>query len=134
MGIGTVISSAISLVLAIAVVIGLAFGALLLLRKFQERSLGLAGEDSGVRSMRFLRALPLGQSERLVLVEVGDEVLLLGVAAHSINMLARWDRAQIDVEDALGEGMPAPRGATAARPLADMWRGVPKFGASKIEG
>ena len=48
--------------------------------------------NPGDRSLRFLRALPLGQRERVVLIEVGDETMLLGVGTGAITLLSRWDR------------------------------------------
>lgn len=50
--------------------------------------------NNGDRSLRFLRALPLGQRERVVLIEVGDETMLLGVGTGAITMLSRWDKDQ----------------------------------------
>lgn len=103
MSIMTVLSSLLAIVLSLAFVIGLAWGGLWLLRKFQDGSFGkLAGNQEG-RELRFERALPVGQRERLVLVEVDGEQMLLGVTAHSITMLKNWP------EDAAGgPASPAP--------------------------
>ncbi|WP_379553636.1 flagellar biosynthetic protein FliO [Qipengyuania sp. DGS5-3] len=90
MSIGTVLSSMLAIIISLAFVIALAFGGLWLLRKFQDGSFGkLRGEDTG-RTLRFERALPVGQRERLVIVEVDGEHMLLGVTAHSITQLKTW--------------------------------------------
>jgi flagellar protein FliO/FliZ len=86
----TALSSLLAIVVSLAFVIGLAWGGLWLLRKFQDGAFGkLTGEYSG-RELRFERALPIGQRERLVLVEVDGEQLLLGVTAHAITLLRSW--------------------------------------------
>lgn len=92
MGLGDVISSIFALLLSLVVVLGLAWGSIYLLRRWQDRSLGArevgAAND---RSIRFIRALPLGPRERVVLIEVGEETMLLGVGAGGINVLRQWD-------------------------------------------
>ncbi len=95
MGIGTVFSSLLAIALSMALVIGLAWGTIWLLRKWQDKTMGVDPEgNNGDRSLRFLRALPLGQRERVVLIEVGDETMLLGVGTGAITMLSRWDKDQ----------------------------------------
>jgi flagellar protein FliO/FliZ len=90
MSILTVLSSLMAIVLSLAFVIGLAWGGLWLLRKVQDGAFGkLTGEHTG-RELRFERALPIGQRERLVLVEVDGEQLLLGVTANAITLLRSW--------------------------------------------
>lgn len=86
----TVMSSLLAIILSLAFVLGLAWGALWLLRKFQDGSFGKLSGDTEGRELRFERALPVGQRERLVLVEVDGEQMLLGVTAHSITMLKSW--------------------------------------------
>ena len=100
MGVGTVISSIVALVLSLALVLGLAWVAIYGLRKWQDRSLG--AREAGAandRSLRFIRALPLGQRERVVLIEVGAETMLLGIGAGGVTLLSRWDAggALVDV-------------------------------------
>lgn len=91
MGIGTIFSSLLATILALAVVLGLAWATIWMLRRLQDKRMG-AGEDAGDgRSLRFVRALPLGPRERLVLVESGGEQLLLGVTGGMISLVARWD-------------------------------------------
>ncbi len=93
MGIGTLFSSLLAIVLSMILVIGLAWGTIWVLRKWQDRTMGVDPDNSsGDRSLRFIRALPLGQRERVVLIEVGDETMLLGVGTGAITLLSRWDR------------------------------------------
>ena len=146
MGLGTVLSSLVALVLAMALVLGLAFAALYGLRWWQDRQAagqGLLGGDAGTAgaqppAMRFVRALPLGQGERLVMVEVGAEWLLLGVAPHGVTLVERYDRPAAAVDAAQSApgaraaapvpGASADAVATAARlrdaagALGDRWR------------
>lgn len=84
----TVLSSLFAVVIALAIVLGLAYVVLRLLRRWQDRVHG-AAEDGG-RPIRFLRTLPLGQSERVVLIEVRDEVMLVGVTPGGISLLKTW--------------------------------------------
>lgn len=93
MGIGTIFSSLLAIVLALAVVLGLAWAVIWLLRRLQDRQMGPQEEGAGGRSLRFVRALPLGTRERLVLVEVGPEQLLVGVTGGVITLIAHWDAA-----------------------------------------
>lgn len=107
MGIGTVFSSLLAIALSMALVIGLAWGTIWLLRKWQDKTMGVDAEGNGSgRNLRFVRALPLGQRERVVLIEVGDETMLLGVGTGAITMLSRWDKDQ----------RPVPVPASAAAP------------------
>ncbi|MGK6325158.1 flagellar biosynthetic protein FliO [Sphingomonas sp. DT-51] len=91
MGLGTVVSSVVALVLSLGMVLALAWGSIYLLRRWQERSLGSrAAGVSGERALRFVRALPLGPRERIVMVEVGGETLLLGIGAGGVTLLKEW--------------------------------------------
>jgi flagellar protein FliO/FliZ len=106
----TVLSSLLAIIVSLAFVIGLAWGGLWLLRKFQDGAFGkLTGEYSG-RELRFERALPVGQRERLVLVEVDGEQLLLGVTAHAITLLRSWP-ASDDPRSTSDADLPAERTA-----------------------
>lgn len=106
MGIGTVLSSLLAIILSMAIVIGLAWGTIWLLKKWQDKTTGGDVEsNSGDRNLRFLRALPLGQRERVVLIEVGDETMLLGVGTGAITLLSRWDKDK--------RSLPVPASAAA---------------------
>ena len=90
MGFGAVISSIMAVVLSLGLVLGLAWGAIWLLKKVQDRQLGLDKDGSDRGDIRFLRSLPLGQRERVTLIELDGERMLLGVTAGGISLLARW--------------------------------------------
>lgn len=125
MGFGTVVASLLSIVLAIGIVAALAFGFIYLLRMWQDRSMGAAEQRGTGLGMSFMRALPLGQSERLVLVEVGDEVLLVGVAAHAITLLKSWPKADLPpIEPGSGQPNSWSKGSAASE-LAARFRNVP---------
>jgi flagellar protein FliO/FliZ len=90
MGFGTVLSSILAIVIALGFVLALAWGVIWLLKKMQDRQLGVSEVSSNDRPIRFLRALPLGQRERVALIEARGETMLIGVTAGSITLLARW--------------------------------------------
>ncbi len=90
MSFGTLFSSLMAIVISLAFVGALAWGTLWLLKRFQDGSFGrLAGTEKG-RTLRFEKALPIGPRERLVLVEVDGEHLLLAVTAHTITPIKSW--------------------------------------------
>lgn len=118
MSFGTVLSSLLAIVLSLAFVMALAWGVLWLLKRFQDGSFGrLSGNETGP-NLRFERALPVGPRERLVLVEVDGEQILLGVTAHSITPLKTWP---IDPAEADGDDTAEPR-ETADSKITDMSR------------
>ncbi|MGF1689559.1 flagellar biosynthetic protein FliO, partial [Photobacterium japonica] len=41
--------------------------------------------------LRILRQLPVGQRERIVLLQVGDEQMLVGVTQQQISLLGKLD-------------------------------------------
>jgi flagellar protein FliO/FliZ len=100
MGFGAFLSSILALVLALAFVLGLAWGFIWLLRKVQDQQSGALADGAGDRPIRFLRSLPLGQRERVTLISAHGEVMLIGVCAGSITLLARWPEEKVaeDVE------------------------------------
>lgn len=122
MSVGTVLASLLSIVLAIALVAGLAFGFVYLLRMWQDRSMAMAEGRGAGRGMRFLRTLPLGQTERIVMVEVGEEVLLLGVASQSVTLLKSWPAADAPISLDRGDA-----GPFLPAQLAQRWSAVPRF-------
>jgi flagellar protein FliO/FliZ len=96
MGFGTFLSSILALVLALAFVLGLAWAFIWLLRKWQDQQTGGVGDGAGDRPIRFLRSLPLGQRERVTLISAHGEMMLIGVCAGSITLLARWPEEKAD--------------------------------------
>ncbi|QID19737.1 flagellar biosynthetic protein FliO [Nitrogeniibacter mangrovi] len=65
----------------------------------------ISAPRGGARGLRVLGATPVGQRERVVLVEVADKVLVLGVAPGRVNTLHTLDPSQLP-------GLQAPAGPT----------------------
>jgi flagellar protein FliO/FliZ len=77
-----------STVVALAFVLALAW---LLLRGWRRLQAGAtAGGAVDAETLRFVRALPLGARERVVLLDHAGERWMLGVTAGGITLLARW--------------------------------------------
>lgn len=73
---------------ALAFVLALAW---LLLRAWRRlRGLGGAGGGPDAQALRFVRALPVGSRERVVLLDHAGERWMLGVTPGGISLLARW--------------------------------------------
>lgn len=97
-----------TVLVAMALVLGLAFFSIRLLKKVQ------TGAPSG-DEIRFVRALPLGPRERATVVIWRDEVLLLGVTAGGVTVLDRRTRTPEEIaEDAAR--VEAAQAQTAAMP------------------
>ena len=80
-----------SMLLALAIVIALAWVVLRFMRgRMQPRS-GAGG--SGDDALRFVRALAVGQKERVVIVEHRGARWMLGVSAGGISTIAHWPAA-----------------------------------------
>lgn len=87
--IGTALSGLVGMIVALAIVLGLAWICLKTLRTWQDRGMGMRdGEPE--RQLRFVRALAVGQRERLLLVEAEGELMLIGVASGSVRLLRNW--------------------------------------------
>ena len=91
-----------SMLLALGVVLALAWIGLRLLRnRMQPRVTGAGGVDD---ALRFVRALPVGPKERVVIVEHRGARWMLGVTAGGISTIAQWpaaeERASVATPDA----------------------------------
>lgn len=64
--------------------------------------LGLTSRGQGPKRMERLDQIPLGAGERLVLVRVLDEVLLVGVAPQHVGLVHRFGPVSTDLPDAAG--------------------------------
>ncbi|WP_028534016.1 flagellar biosynthetic protein FliO [Paludibacterium yongneupense] len=83
-----------------------------------------AGALGGGSRLKVVSAVMVGQRERVVVVEIEGEWLVLGVTAQAINRLARMPRpASADVDAPAGGGEPFARWLKAAidkaRPSSD---------------
>ena len=85
---GTALTGLLGMVIALAIVLGLAFVTLRTLKRWQDRGFERGGDAD--RQLRFVRALPIGQRERLLLVEAQGELMLIGVSAGSVSLLRNW--------------------------------------------
>jgi flagellar protein FliO/FliZ len=79
-----------SMVLALAAVLALAWVLLRVLRSRLAPRATAGGGDEDV--LRFVRALPVGAKERVVIVEHRGERWMLGVTAGGITTIAHWPR------------------------------------------
>ena len=91
-GLGEVVSG----ILALALVLGLAWASLKLMKRLNVN----LGAAPGAPGLRFLRALPVGPRERVVVVAYEGEILLLGVAAGQVTLLDRRPEATAPAEAA----------------------------------
>jgi flagellar protein FliO/FliZ len=90
---------------ALALVLALAWVALRLLRARMDRgTVRVPGAPAGSEALRFVRALPVGTKERVVLVEHRGERWLLGVASGGISTIAHWPAQGLEAEKALPGG------------------------------
>ncbi|ABM61272.1 flagellar biosynthetic protein FliO [Halorhodospira halophila] len=95
----------VALLVVLAVIIGLAW----LLRRFGGGAVGGTGQ------MRVLGSLPVGQRERVVLVQVGDTQLLLGVAPGRVQTLHVLETPVTGVGGETGDGQGGPFAARLRR-------------------
>jgi flagellar protein FliO/FliZ len=91
-----VIGQLLLVLLALAAVIGMIFGAAWLAKRY-----GAAGMLGATARMRTLAVTNVGQRERVVLLEVNGVQLLLGVSAGSVRTLREFPAGSF-VADAVG--------------------------------
>lgn len=77
---------AFSLLLIVGLILALAW----LLRRFGQ------GNFLNQQSMKIMASMPLGTRERLLVVEVGGQQILLGVTSHQISTLHVFDEPVVD--------------------------------------
>ena len=91
----------------LAVVVGLLFACLWLLRR-------LSAPRGGGAAVKALGAAAVGPRERVVLVELGEQVLVLGVAPGSVTRLHDMKRSELPLSaDAAGIAAPAGKAFAA---------------------
>ena len=112
--------SFVSMLLALAAVVALAWFLLRFLRG-RMRPGGVPGR-AGDDTLRFVRALPVGTKERVVIVEHRGERWMLGVTAGSINTIAHWPGAvskeseSVGVATSTAEAFASVRGIDSEQP------------------
>jgi len=67
---------------------------------FVKRFTGLA--VSNQQQMRIISAIPVGNRERIALVEVADKQLLVGITQHNINLLHSFEEPVVNKNDKTG--------------------------------
>ena len=67
--------------------------AILLVMVFASRWFMQRGPQGG-RRLRFLEAMALGNRDKLLLIEVDGQQLLLGITSHNISLLTKLDSKQ----------------------------------------
>jgi flagellar protein FliO/FliZ len=72
-----------SLVLVVILIVFLAW----LLKRMK-----LPGTQGADGALKVLKQLPIGQRERIVLLQVGEEQLLVGVTQHNISLLTKLEQ------------------------------------------
>jgi flagellar protein FliO/FliZ len=84
----TTLASSLQAIAATAVVIALIFGLAWLARRVSG-----GGAPGGL--MRVRSATAVGARERVVIVEIGDQWLVVGVASGQVNLLATMPRGEL---------------------------------------
>lgn len=75
---------ALSMITSLLMVLVLIIASAWVLKKFTMVNRSVSG-------MKVISSLPLGHKEKLIVVEVGEKQLLLGVSAQSINLIKELD-------------------------------------------
>jgi len=92
---------AMTMILSLLMVLALIVGLGVVLKRFQPKSQGLKG-------LKIITSLHLGTKERLVVVEVADKQLLLGITSQQITLLQSLETAinpDEPIAGQLGESM-----------------------------
>lgn len=83
-------------VLQVALYLGLIVGLIVVLG-FTAKRLGQNNFQSG-NGMKIISSLPLGMKEKLVLVQVGEQQILIGVTPSSISRIESFDGVVVEKE------------------------------------
>lgn len=81
--------SFLSMLVALAIVLAVAWLALRFMRNRMQGS-PAGGPNGAGDTLRFVRSLPVGTKERVVIVEHRGERWMLGVTAGGISTIAHW--------------------------------------------
>jgi flagellar protein FliO/FliZ len=100
-------ASVLQMMFGLAVVIALLFACLWLIRR-------LSAPRGGGAAIKILGAAAVGPRERVVLVELGEQVLVLGVAPGSVTRLHDMKRSELPLPpDAAGASAPGGKAFAA---------------------
>ncbi len=89
----TPMASAGKVVLFLVLILGLIIGLAWLVNKTR-----VGQWTGGVQHLKTLAVLPLGQREKVAIIQAGEQQLVIGITPHGINTLATLDQP-IDVAD-----------------------------------
>ena len=80
---------------------GALFGiiAFILIAAWLAKRVGLAGKTAGARGLKVCASTTLGPRERVVIVDVEDARLVLGVTASNVNVLHKLPPAPVLVDE-----------------------------------
>ncbi|MBV8679036.1 MAG: flagellar biosynthetic protein FliO [Aquitalea sp.] len=104
----TPFSSLLQVILGLAVVLGAIVGLAWLFRRMSGGMLG------GSNRLRVVSGVLVGQREKVVIVELEGEWLVLGVTSHSVNLLTKMDRPPDAGSEIVQPGEPFARWLKAA--------------------
>ena len=94
---GSLFQTTFALLFVLALLVGLAW----LLKRFGPRTLG-----GGGNTVRLVGALNVGARERILVVEVGEQWIVVGASPGRMNALATMPRQEIDESAAAGSTLP----------------------------
>lgn len=99
------VMSFLSMLVALAIVLAVAW---VVLRLIRDRMQGgrAAGANCAGDALRFVRSLPVGTRERVVIVEHRGERWMLGVSGGGISTIAHWPGTEGSSDATLDLGKP----------------------------
>ncbi|WP_229418742.1 flagellar biosynthetic protein FliO [Pseudoduganella flava] len=90
---GSLVQTVVALVFVLAILVGLAW----MLKRFGPRTI------TGGTAVKLVGALSVGARERILVVEVGDQWIVVGASPGRMNALATLPRQQADPADLAGQ-------------------------------
>lgn len=102
--------------------------ALILLVAWLFRRMGVPGTGSGAAPMRVVQSIAVGTRERVVMIEVGDQWVMVGVAPGAVRALHHLPRSQADSVTPESISPPTTPGGFAAtlQQSLERLRGTPR--------
>jgi flagellar protein FliO/FliZ len=111
---GSSIGSLVEIILVLAVVFFMAW--------YITRFIGMRSKGKAAgRFMRVVDRLAISNDKALLLVKIGSEYCVVGIAGHEMNLIAKLDEAQARAFE--------EENSAGAQPNADVWKGMQSFGA-----